>query len=515
MRLRLAAPIVLVCVLSTPLWSQQQGAFLAISADALEDKIRGGMLGQILGNLNGLPHEFKYIDEPGRVQHYTPSLPHGAFTDDDTDIEWVYLRAIAERKSPMLPPDEIAARWRRHINDRIWASNRYARDLMELGIDPPWTGNVALNPFAEFNISGQFVCESFGLMAPAMPQTAAKIGLNFTHVTIDGEPAQTTQLFTAMIATAFVEDDVDKLFDAGLAAVDPRSRVAQVLIQTRELCRENPHDWRATRAELKRRWQTHGGQARDRNGYELNTASTIAALIYGQRAIPLSIRDVPGEGLGKSARNQFTETLRLAFNFGWDCDNNAATAATIIGVIKGRRWMNQQGWPIKDLYRNTSRDGLPKDETLTGLENTLIACARIVIEQNGGQNPLPDRQEAGEGSSINDSLLYHIPTEPPANIEKLASTNEQLARARESLAPQLARDFTGSPTDRARAAYLAICLGEEDRWRGEHPAQWASAVAELQTHKTLMKQIFTGAAPAAKRLRAKATRAGLTSPPAP
>ena len=81
---------------------------------------------------------------------------------------------------------------------------------MDLGIEPPWTGNVGLNPWSDFNISGQFICESFGLMSPAMPQTAARLGLHYTHVAIDGEPAQATQLFTTMIATAFVETDIEK-----------------------------------------------------------------------------------------------------------------------------------------------------------------------------------------------------------------------------------------------------------------------------------------------------------------
>ena len=33
---------------------------IEISYDTLLDKVRGGLLGQIIGNLNGLPHEFKY-----------------------------------------------------------------------------------------------------------------------------------------------------------------------------------------------------------------------------------------------------------------------------------------------------------------------------------------------------------------------------------------------------------------------------------------------------------------------
>ena len=56
------------------------------------------MLAQVIGNLNGLPHEFKYINEPGQIERYAPGLPKGAQTDDDTDIEWVYLREIARSR---------------------------------------------------------------------------------------------------------------------------------------------------------------------------------------------------------------------------------------------------------------------------------------------------------------------------------------------------------------------------------------------------------------------------------
>ena len=140
-------------------------------ADVLRDKIRGGLLGQILGNLNGLPHEMKYIDEPGNVTEYTPALPEGAWTDDDTDFEWVYIKVMQDENCLLLPPERISRLWRERINKRIWCSNQYARQLMDLGIDPPLTGTAALNPWADFNISGQFLCETFGLIAPAMPQS--------------------------------------------------------------------------------------------------------------------------------------------------------------------------------------------------------------------------------------------------------------------------------------------------------------------------------------------------------
>jgi hypothetical protein len=43
----------------------------------MENKIQGGLLGQIFGNLNGLPYEFKFFNEPGGVKEYFPSLPVG------------------------------------------------------------------------------------------------------------------------------------------------------------------------------------------------------------------------------------------------------------------------------------------------------------------------------------------------------------------------------------------------------------------------------------------------------
>lgn len=63
--------------------SAAAGATVAMPAEVLRDKIRGGLLGQILGNLNGLPHEMKYLAEPGKVTGYVPGLPQGDRTPDD------------------------------------------------------------------------------------------------------------------------------------------------------------------------------------------------------------------------------------------------------------------------------------------------------------------------------------------------------------------------------------------------------------------------------------------------
>ena len=461
--------------------AQEADGWVTISAEELEDRIRGGMLGQLLGNLNGLPHEFKYVHQPGNVVAYTPSLPSGARTDDDTDLEWVIVREIERSGRVLLPPARIVELWKTHINRGIWCANRYARGLMELGFEPPATGSRSVNPWSEFNISGQFCCESFGLMAPAMPQTAARIGLHYTHTTIDGEPAQATQLFTAMIATAFVTGDRQTILNAGGASVDPRSQVAKIVDGVRRLHAEKPDDWRATRNAIQQRWQVHGGSMRDRNGYELNTAATIAALLYGE--------------------GHLVETMRLAFNFGWDCDNNAATAATIIGVTNGREWMNRHAWDIKESYRNTTRDQMPMDETITRFEDRVIACARLVVAEQGGEVNLNG-----------DKKYYRIRVQRPKNVERLASADDE-ERGRGELTRRMERDLSGSPIDCARAVYLAICLNQVNRVKRMHPQAWEAGVAELKKKPVVLRNIFEALPETGASIQDAARQAGFEASP--
>ena len=457
---------------------------MEFSAEVLRDKIRGGLLGQLLGNLNGIQHEMKYINEPGNVAEYIPALPDGARTDDDTDLEWVYIVAMQRHNTIMLPPHLVVQLWKERINKRIWCSNQYARQLMDIGVQPPLTGSIVINPWADFNISGQFICETFGLLAPGMPRTAAKIGLNYTRATIDAEPAQTTQLFTTMIATAFTTEDIDKIIDAGLNSIDAKCAIRQIVNDVRRWHRLHQDNWRTTRRLVKEKYSRHNGAMRDKNGYELNTASTIAALLYG--------------------RGDLAETLRIAFNFGWDADNNAATSGTIIGVIKGYRWMMSQGWQIVDRYRNTTRDDMPMDETITSFADRLIDLAGQVITEKGGQK-----------EAVNGQLIYRIHLEKPANILPLADFTEQAGRLRSKMKSEIEQAIISGSDDQklAFAAYLAICLDFAPGLRQKHPKQWAKALEAINDYPKVVQVLFFHSPfPAGEQLRKKAIAAGLMKP---
>jgi len=419
------------------------------------------------------------------VQEYTPALPDGGWTDDDTDIEWPYIVEIQRAKSLLIPNQRISEIWKKHINRRIWCSHLYLRQIMDLGIDPPLTGRIEFNPWADFNLSGQFVSESWGLISPGMPQTAARIGTHYTHVSVDGEAVQSTQMVDAMIAAAFLTNDMDKILDAGKAALDPKSVMSQIMSDVRRWHKENARDWRATRKLTKDKYCKYGGQdMRDRNGVWLNGASTISALLYGD--------------------GDWTQTVRSAFNFGWDADNNAAASGTILGVVKGNKVLKSQGWDIKDLYRNTSRDDMPEGETITTYSDRLIALAQLNISEHGGSQ-----------TTVNGKSVYRISTEKPANVEPLPDLKKQYATMRSQLSGEIEKGVVSgaSAREKARAAYLAICLDFAPELKEKHSAQWPAAVAALHGYPRVLQAVFYEAPfPAGDRIREKAIAAGVQKP---
>ncbi len=454
---------------------------IQVPVEEIKDKIRGGLLGQILGNLNGIPHEMKYINEPGNVETYIPSLPNGAWTDDDTDFEWVYICEMQKRGNVFLSSEEITDLWKERINSRIWCSNRFSRYLMDIGITPPLTGNQMINPWAEFNISGQFLCETFGLVAPAMPQTAAKIGLNYTTVAIGGEPAQTTQLFTTMISWAFIENNIQTVLDAGLKALDEKSKVLQVCSDVKKWHNENPSNWRKTRQLLKEKYTQENGKMRDKNGYELNTGAIIAALLYGN--------------------GDFAESLQLAFNMGWDADCNAATVGTIVGVIYGYRKMmnhddNGKDWQIVDRYKNVTRDNMPDDETITSFADRIIELFERVNEQNGGRTlQKEDRQ------------VYLISVENPTPVILLHSSEVSKGLGKDIKTWLLSQ----KREERAKAVYLSVCFGLNESMAENYPVQWKEACRDLSGYWKVVQNIFYSTSDefqGLKNLRSKFEQAG-------
>ncbi|MDE0627756.1 MAG: ADP-ribosylglycohydrolase family protein [Bryobacterales bacterium] len=392
-----------------------KGSERVIAHDELMDKLSGFWIGQLLGNYIGFPFENKYVEEPVPIlvdRVYTAgydgdpelminsrdrrghipvlvSALRGAFSDDDTDIEFVTLHAVEKYGLDITYP-EITKMWMTHINDYIWVANREARNLMDRGLIAPDTGRRQNNKHW-FQIDPQLVNEIWSAFYPGMTKRAADRALWGARITNDDWGTHPTIAYGAMISAAFFESDVRKLVDIAVEAVPDEGPFAEGIRDVVKWHSEHD-DWRETRQRIHDRYYAY-----KKGSYEapVSVVSSLANGLTGVMAV------LYGEG-------DYMKTVGIATSAGYDCDNQAATAGGLIGVLNGLSGMGEAAveqtmslpafgrWdkPFNDQYVNISRDEIKLRTPISEIVERIAAVAKAAILENGG------RMEVRDGKTV-------------------------------------------------------------------------------------------------------------------
>lgn len=398
----IAVWIVFIFLLSPHLQGQ---AIKQISKSELKDKIHAYWVGQLVGNYIGFPFENLYQEQPIPILidryynafdldsldlkmntsdrrayiHIIADALGGAWTDDDTDIEFVSLHAVEEHGLDLTYP-EITEFWKKHINRYIWSANRNARDLMESGMIPPATGSK-INNDRWYCITSQLVNEIWSVFYPGMIQPAVKRAGWGARIMCDGFSVHATQAYAAMYSAAFFESDVNKLVQIAIDNLPAESPYRKGMEQVVKWHSENA-DWRDTRKMIYENYYYYVNDFRvplPFAGSVVNGLSGIMALLYGE--------------------GDFLKTTAIATSAGFDCDNQAATCAGLIGVIHGMDGIplnlttelpsrNQWSVPFNDQYINYSRDDLPNYNTISDIVERILQVSEDAILEQGGSKEL-------------------------------------------------------------------------------------------------------------------------------
>jgi hypothetical protein len=373
-----------------------------IKVSELKDKIAAAWIGQMIGNIYGLPHENKYIAAPGAETWpygYTKNLDklkkyNGAFSDDDTDVEYMYLLQM-EAFGPEPSYAQLRDAWMFHIRDRVWLANRGALGLMHFGYTPPFTGNKELNPHW-YQIDPQLINEIWGVTAPGMVGYAAAKSDWAARITSDDWGTEPTIFYGAMYSAAFFESDINKLIETGLASLPPAGRFTATVKEMIALHKKYPDDWKAARGEMAQKYYTdEPDMTRTIWNANLNGACAVLAMLYGN--------------------GDFQRTLDLSCAMGFDADNQAATVAGLMGVIKGMKglpkelYLPVEGWtePFNDTYINITRYDLPDGKISDIISKTLKETIDLVVLKGGSVSGKPGE----EVLSINPGAVYYPPLE--------------------------------------------------------------------------------------------------------
>lgn len=336
-----------------------------VSREELVDRIYGGWVGMLIGGIEGLPHEFKYNEEPRDLLPDFPFLPNGARTDDDNDFELTHIFFMDKENVLKLPYKRIVEIWKANMNTGIWVANKRARDLMNEGIVPPATGDPKNNERAAYNLSGQFCTESYGMISPGMPQTAADIGIHYAHISVSGEAIQAAQYWTTLISlNSFFKGPIEDVIKEALKSVDPTSAMAEVVPDAIKAYHENPEDWKMARRIFYNKWFVECKW--NRNSTPLDGGFVILSLLYGE--------------------GDFYKTLQYAMALGLDADCNAATAGAVMGVNMGyKKIAALPGFNMPDIYINKTRPQLPNEMKISEQAEMFMRVCEHVILENGGK----------------------------------------------------------------------------------------------------------------------------------
>jgi hypothetical protein len=362
---------------------------IRITQKELFNKIYGGWVGMLIGGLEGLPHEFKYDTVPRASLPDFTFLPHGARTDDDNDFELTHLSFMDKENIIKLPYSRIVEIWKANMNTGIWVANKKARDLMDQGLIPPATGDPKNNSASSYNLSGQFCTESYGMIAPGMPQTAADIGIYYAHISVSGEPIQAAQYWTTLVSlNTFHKGPVEEVIKEALKSVDPASAMAEVVADAVNAYHANREDWKAGRQIIYKKWLIE--RKWNGNSTPSNGGMVLLALLYGN--------------------GDFYRTLQYAMAMGLDADCNAATAGAVAGVNIGfNRIASLPVFEMPDIYKNLTRPQLPSEMKISEQAEMLMRICEKVILDNGG-----------EKITINGENGYSILAQKPKITEPLS-----------------------------------------------------------------------------------------------
>ncbi len=365
---------------------------LTIDRERYAEQLHGFWLGQSIANWTGLVTEMDRVEPPfytdadwggldepaiwgrfvahsSRRDFYLLDPEHVWGSDDDTDIEYLYLHLMHQSADPLLTAEQIRDGWLKHIYSNedappsptefkrenfLWVSNETAYYLMkDSDLLPPATSDPENNPDYAM-IDAQLTTESFGLMAPGRPDVALRLAELPIRVTASGEAAAIARFYVAMHSLAVTVDNSRDLGEQlrelarGARGVLPEDGYARDMfdfVDAAYAARIDDDDWESVRDALYREYQagTRAGYSYERPfDAGINFAASLVSLYFGD--------------------GDFRRTLQIASLAGWDSDNPAATWGGLLGFILGREAVEAAfgGAPLSEAYWiHRTRRGFP------------------------------------------------------------------------------------------------------------------------------------------------------------
>lgn len=319
------------------------------------DRILGGWLGRIAGNMLGKPVEegehwtrdridryLRHMDALPLTDYIPPPDPppdpaefalrpewpectrgriHGSCRDDDVDYAVLGLHLL-ETFGPDFTTEQVGELWLLCLPYlQTFTAERVAYRNLVAGLKPPQCATVD-NPYQEW-IGALIRADIHGWVNPGDPAAAAAAARRDAMLSHTGEGVYGAMWAAALIASAFTAHGPHTAVEEALGHIPPGCRVAHTVRRVFSLYAAGM-PWEDALTEMERETgRLHWIHVIP------NTAVLTAGLLYGE--------------------GDFTRTIALTVRGGLDTDSNGATAGSVAGVLCGAAAIPPQ-WtePLQD-----------------------------------------------------------------------------------------------------------------------------------------------------------------------
>ena len=370
----------------------QNSKTVTITKTELQNKIKGGWAGQVIGCTFGGPTEFKFkqeiipdeVDIPWFDGYFgeTYEKQPGLYDDIYMDLTFV---DIFEKEGLDAPAKSFALAFA-NAEYSLWHANQAARYNILNGIMPPKSGHWLYNPHAD-DIDFQIEADFAGLMSPGMVNTSSEICDKIGHIMNYGDGWYGGVYVAAMYSLAFISSDINWIVEEALKTIPPESQYYKCMADVISWYKENPRDWKDAWQKTVDKWGEDIGCP---NGVfepfnidaKINSAWIIMGLLYGQ--------------------GDFGKTVEISTRCGDDSDCNPASSGGILGTILG--YDNIPQYWKQGLAEVESVDFKYTTISLNDVYDMGLRHALMVVEQNGGKIE-------GENIAINVQNPMAVPLE--------------------------------------------------------------------------------------------------------
>lgn len=390
---------------------------LILSKSILQDKIKGGWAGQVIGCTFGGPTEFRF--KGSMINDYMP-IPW-----NDTICRWWYENRpglyddvymdltfvdVFEREGLDAPASAHALAFA-HADYALWHANQAARYNILNGIMPPLSGHWLHNPHAD-DIDFQIEADFAGLMAPGMVNVASEICDKVGHIMNYGDGWYGGVYIAAMYSLAFVHDDVETVVTKALTAIPEESQFHSCISDVIGWYHKFPDDWKRAWFETEKRWSADigcpAGVFRDFNiDAKLNAAYVVIGLLYGD--------------------GDYSKTLELSTRCGQDSDCNPASAGGILGTMLGYsnipEFWKRPVYEVEDMDFRYTTVSL-NDVYEMGMKHALLMLERNGASMNGEEILL--QEEVIEPVELEVGFENHYPVERKTIEQDLTLENPEI-----------------------------------------------------------------------------------------